>query len=99
MLAQAKKALEGKAVKFISLSEEKSGQAVVSWFETHGAVDPMWAGQYDKGGADQLHTAYRKEFKYIPSTFVVDASGVILGHFSTIKDKSELLNLINPALK
>ena len=99
MLAQAKKALEGKAVKFISLSREQDGKKVANWFKKYGADAPMWAGKMDDAGANQLHTAYRKEFKYIPSTFVVDASGVILGHFSTMEDKAELLNLINPALK
>lgn len=98
-MAQAMKALEGKAVKFISLSSEQDGQKVADWFKKYGADAPMWAGKTDSTGANRLHTAYRVESNRIPSTFVVDASGVILGHFNVIKDKSELLDLINPALK
>lgn len=99
MLAQAEKALEGKAVKFLSLNTGRQSKADIDgWFRKHGG-EGMWAANHDETGATKLHEAYKKEFKFIPSIFVVDADGVILGHFGGIHDKSELIDIIEPALK
>jgi cytochrome oxidase Cu insertion factor (SCO1/SenC/PrrC family) len=101
VLAQAKAEMKGKNVKFVSLSSDSidGGADIAAWYKKHGAKQPVWAGKIDHAGANRLHTSYKLEFETIPSTFVVDADGVILGHFDVIHDAAALTDLIGGALE